>query len=173
MFRDSGTTQSSKLFNQMMGDMNPDVFFVGGDIAYDDNMNACFYTWDYYFSDIERIFFKVGYMFPIVWAVGNHDVGLNENSLVNITKDLNGPPYLTYLPQHYDRDENFNIVKRIPQIENRRSIFYHDFANIRYLTLDSGYLHPFDGWQITLIKDALSSAPGKLKLVNYHVPIYR
>jgi len=95
---DAGYTTITKEFNNMISGMKPDIWFVGGDNAYDDNLNTCFYTWDWYLGDIEKIFSEIGYMFPIVWAVGNHDVGLNELPGINITKSLAGPPYLTYFP---------------------------------------------------------------------------
>jgi hypothetical protein len=55
----------------------------------------------------------------------------------------------------------------------RSSIFYHDFANVTYLTLDSGYLHEFSGWQEHLIVKFYSEHLTYLKFVNYHVPIYK
>jgi len=83
---DSGTTEPAKNFNKLIGaTMKPDIFFVGGDIAYDDNFNSCYYTWDFYFSELEAVFDKVGYIFPTVFTVGNHDVGLNELPGINIT----------------------------------------------------------------------------------------
>ncbi len=63
-----------------------------------------------------------------------------------------GPYYLSYFPQHYDRDENYTIVKSIPPIGKRSTIFYHEFANAVYLTLDSGYLHDYYDWQETLVQ---------------------
>lgn len=45
------------------------------------------------------MFNKLGYLLPMVWTVGNHDVGLNELPLVNVTlTDTVGPAYLTYFP---------------------------------------------------------------------------
>lgn len=88
---DSGTTGPAILFNQILGTIKPDIFFVGGDIAYDDNFNSCYYTWDFYIGELEKIYQAAGYIFPVVLAVGNHDVGLNENPGINITQNLEGP----------------------------------------------------------------------------------
>jgi hypothetical protein len=82
---DAGSTTPAKFFNNLLAKLNPDLLFVGGDNAYDDNMNSCYYTWDWYFWELEASFAKLGYMFPVIWAVGNHDVGLNENPGINIT----------------------------------------------------------------------------------------
>jgi len=50
----------------MFKDLRPDIFFVGGDIAYDDNFNTCYYTWDFYIQGLEDAFEELGYMIPIV-----------------------------------------------------------------------------------------------------------
>lgn len=50
---------------------------MGGDIAYDDNMPACAYTWDYFLGMYGKLTTTLGYLMPIVSTVGNHDVGLN------------------------------------------------------------------------------------------------
>jgi len=38
---DSGTTEPVKHFMPIIGSKKPDIFNLGGDIAYDDNMPAC------------------------------------------------------------------------------------------------------------------------------------
>ena len=68
---DVGTTDPALFFNQMLHQFTPDVFFVGGDIAYDDNFNSCFYTWDVYLGELEKVFQRLGYIFPLVLTVGN------------------------------------------------------------------------------------------------------
>lgn len=81
-------------------------------------------------------------------AVGNHDVGLNELPGINITVSLAGPKYHTYFPQHFDRNPaTFEIIKRTPFVQDRRTVFYHEVGNSVYLSLDSGYLQTFEGWQ--------------------------
>ena len=82
---DAGTTKSAKQFNKLISTLKPDIFFMGGDIAYDDNFNTCYYTWDYYLNSLEKMFQQLGYLVPMVLTVGNHDVGLNSMPLVNIT----------------------------------------------------------------------------------------
>jgi len=85
---------------------NPDIFFIGGDLAYDDAFVTCYYTWDFFLGMYEATFDRIGYIFPIVLGVGNHDVGLNELPGINITVSLEGPAFFTFFPQHYARDEN-------------------------------------------------------------------
>jgi len=38
---DAGITEAVKHFMPVIGSKNPDLYSVGGDIAYDDNMPAC------------------------------------------------------------------------------------------------------------------------------------
>ena len=74
---DSGYNEAAVNLSKIVAKLKPDVFFMGGDIAYDDNMPACAYTWDYFLGMYGRITATVGYLMPIVATVGNHDVGLN------------------------------------------------------------------------------------------------
>ena len=67
-------------------------------MAYDDNMPACGYTWDYFLGMYGRLTASLGYLMPIVVAAGNHDVGLNELARTNITVDENGPAFFLYFP---------------------------------------------------------------------------
>ena len=40
----------------MLMDNKPDIYFVGGDIAYDDAFSTCYYTWDLYLGMFEQAF---------------------------------------------------------------------------------------------------------------------
>lgn len=104
---DSGYTRPAIVLTKIIATLKPDVFFIGGDIAYDDNMPACAYTWDYYLKLYGSLTSTIGYMMPLVLTVGNHDVGLNEMPGINITINNYGPAYLLYFPQHFDRNGNF------------------------------------------------------------------
>ena len=143
---DSGYTDASYELAKIVATLNPDVFFIGGDIAYDDNMPACAYTWDSFLTQYGRITATLGYLMPIVLTVGNHDVGMNELPGVNVTINNYGPAYFLYFPQHYDRTVDGKILKQIPPLQRRRTVFEYTFGNILYLCLDSGYLHSFDGY---------------------------
>jgi len=143
---DSGYTPAAVNLTKIAATLKPDVFFMGGDIAYDDNMPACAYTWDYFLGMYGRLTATLGYLMPIVATVGNHDVGLNELPGINITINNYGPAYFLYFPQHYDRNLDNHIVKRVPPLAHRRTILSYNFANVHYLVLDSGYLHHFEGY---------------------------
>jgi len=74
---DSGYTLVSHNISKIITKYRPDVIFIGGDVAYDNNTAACGYTWDYFLWMIERISNEVGYVIPLGLALGNHDAGLN------------------------------------------------------------------------------------------------
>jgi hypothetical protein len=44
----NGDTMTSYLFNY-----NPDIIIIGGDIAYDDAMRSCYYSWDTVYAMFE------------------------------------------------------------------------------------------------------------------------
>lgn len=140
---DSGYTAAAIKLSKIVSTLNPDVFFMGGDIAYDDNMPACAYTWDYFLGMYGRITATLGYLMPIVATVGNHDVGLNELPGINITVDNYGPAYFLYFPQHFDRTEDYKVLKRVPPLKNRKTFLEFTFSNVHYVCLDSGYIHLF------------------------------
>ena len=97
---DSGYTKNAIELTKIVATKNPDVFFIGGDVAYDDNMQSCMFTWDYYLGMYGSLTTSLGYMMPLVIAVGNHDVGMNELTGY-------GPAFFIFFPQHYDRDAKF------------------------------------------------------------------
>lgn len=113
---DAGYTQPAINLTSIVAKLKPDVFFMGGDVAYDDNMPACMFTWDYYLGLYGSLTAEIGYMMPIVLGVGNHDVGLNELPGINITINSFGPAFFLMFPQHYDRDGRFNIIYQVPPL---------------------------------------------------------
>ena len=143
---DSGYTEPAIELSKVASKLQPDIFIMAGDVAYDDNMPACAYTWDYYLTMYGRLTTSLGYLMPMVLAAGNHDVGLNELPTTNITVDNNGPAFFLYFPQHYDYNLDGHQFKQVPPINKRSSILSFTFSNVHYMALDSGYLHGFDGY---------------------------
>ncbi len=35
---------------------DPDVIVIGGDVAYDDGMRTCYYSWDNFYDMFEKVF---------------------------------------------------------------------------------------------------------------------
>lgn len=142
---DSGYTHASYNLSKLAVQYRPDIIFIGGDVAYDNNIPACSYTWDFFLHMIEDISNQVGYIVPLALALGNHDAGLNELPGINIS--LDSTAFFKYFPQQFDRDSNGSITDRVPPVNQRRSFLYFKWAQVTYMILDSGYLHSFDGLQ--------------------------
>lgn len=64
---------------------NPDLVIIGGDVAYDNAMLNCYYSWDLMLSAFEKAYLPLGRLVPIIVAVGNHDVGMHSMRQANIT----------------------------------------------------------------------------------------
>jgi hypothetical protein len=146
---DSGYTHSAYNLSKLAVQYKPDIIFIGGDVAYDNNIPACSYTWDFFLHMIEGISNQVGYIVPLALALGNHDAGVNELPGINIS--LDSTAFFKYFPQQFDRNSNGSITDRVPPVNQRRSFLYFKWAQVTYMILDSGYLHSFDGLQKNFI----------------------
>ena len=141
-------------------------------MAYDDGLTSCYHTWDNFLSMIDDLSTRLNYLTPLILGVGNHDVGLNNLAGVELKIDSNTPLYLQYFPQHFRKDSNGNFTKGIPDINERKTYFYHVLGNILYLSLDSGYIYDFRGEQLTWMNNTMAQFPHLIKFSHYHVPTY-
>lgn len=111
---DSGYTHASHNLSKIVVKYKPDIIFIGGDVAYDNNIPACSYTWDFFLNMIEGISNEIGYIVPLALALGNHDAGLNELSGINIT--LDSTAFFKYFPQQFNRDKTGAIIDGVPPV---------------------------------------------------------
>ena len=172
---DAGNTPQAYTMTQRAGEQNPAVAFVGGDIAYDDNLPACYQAWDLFLDQwYNYMTSSGGRLVPMVLTVGNHDVGQDSQSYRNVTVSPAGPPYFTYFPQHFPRDSQGNIIYDVPEFADRRSYFYHHLGNAVMLSLDSAYVVSMDGEQLDWLESTMAElAPiYPVRFVTYHVPLY-
>ena len=167
---DSGYTRAAYNLSKLVVTYKPDIIFIGGDVAYDNNIPACSYTWDFFIGMIEQISNEVGYIVPLALALGNHDAGLNELPGINIS--LDSTAFFKYFPQQFHRDSLGQITDQVPAVKDRRSFLYFKWAQVTYMILDTGYLHSFDGYQKEFIRHTFQNNQQQIKFVNYHVPIY-
>lgn len=116
---------------------DPHAIVIGGDIAYDDAMATCYYSWDTFYQIFEGLNNKLNRIVPLVLTVGNHDVGFDALATVQVSPTKEGPFFFAFHPQHY---ADASTRTGIPDIENRSSIHYHKMGKILMLNLDSGYL---------------------------------
>jgi hypothetical protein len=135
---DIGDTFTSRQLTKEAAALKPDVVMVGGDLAYDNNIGHCYYTWDRLFHMLDLFSQVQQRLVPYIMAVGNHDVGLNELPGINITVDERGPAYHIYMPQHSSARGD-----GVPALSERRTFFAHKLGPVLFVSLDSGYLHEF------------------------------
>jgi len=106
---DVGNTLPAKRLWDILGDHDIDAIAIGGDIAYDDNIIDCYWTYDNLIHSYELMNKKLGRMVlntiiiqkvPLILGLGNHDVGLNGNSHreVKLSENSALPMTLTFFP---------------------------------------------------------------------------
>ena len=101
----------TEITNQLIN-FNPDVMIIGGDIAYDDAVRSCYYSWDSFYSLFEPVYTKLNRLIPMVLTLGNHDIGfdsLSNNKYPRSFEDL--PLFFIFNPQHLASQS-----KSVPQI---------------------------------------------------------
>lgn len=146
---------------------------IGGDIAYDNAMTYCFYSWDNFYDLIDRVDrindTANSRLVPFILALGNHDIGFNGMAKVYTFPTESGPWWYAYNPQHFDSLES----KGIPDVRSRRSHMYHLIGPVALLTLDTGYTKTYEE-EAQYIEEMAKkfSQQNYVMMANYHVPLY-
>jgi hypothetical protein len=88
-----------KLWN-LIPTFDPDFISVGGDIAYDNNIIDCYWTWDWLLRNYQDVCSRLGRLVPLVMTIGNHDIGLNglPQRKVYLRDGQALPIYFSYFP---------------------------------------------------------------------------
>ena len=162
---DAGANNNHIKMSNLAATYSPDVIVMGGDLAYDNNIRSCYYTWDGFLTPLENIGHKLGKLVPMIFSVGNHEVGLNDYSGVDVPIDEDGPIYFSWFAQH-------TINKKIPTLTQRTSYQYHIVGDILLFSLDTGYVANMTGTQLTWINSVASDQSSLRKLAVYHKPMY-
>lgn len=164
---DAGTKLHSHKMTAALGEHHsPDAILVGGDLAYDNGIPACYYSLDLFLGMFEKLNEKFGRVIPLFFSVGNHDLGFNafQDAKIDISKNL----YYTYFPQQTKSSDR----TKVPEIHKRTSYYYHTLGNTVHLSLDSGYMVKYDGIQEHFIKNISETYIDHVKMANYHVPMH-
>jgi hypothetical protein len=168
---DVGSSDIGPSVTSSLSKNGPDVMIVGGDAAYDDGIQACYYSWDMYLWGFEKYNAQVNRTIPFIVSVGNHDVGFNAMSEAKLNK-IELPLYFAFLPQHLKVDNSTGQeVVGVPDVHERRTRFYHLIGNMLHFSLDSGYVETYEN-QAVWMREILPQYEGYTKFGNYHVPIY-
>lgn len=151
---------------------HPDLIVLGGDLAYDNGMDTCYYTWDQFLGIFEYMNKVKGSLIPLILTIGNHDASVEAQTIRKVKLDEYGPPYFTFFPQHSRVSEGGEIIKEVPELEERKSYFYHIIGGTLQLSLDSGYIAGYNGTQLEWMKRLNDLHQSRPKFAYYHVPIY-
>lgn len=134
---DVGLTDHGRNMFRNIGETNPDLIILGGDIAYDNAMTYCYYAWDNFYSLLDKVNTANNRLVPFIMAIGNHDIGWNSYAKVSHKRPTEkGPWYFAYNPQHFADGTN----DKIPSIGDRRTYTYHKVGRNAIITLDSQYV---------------------------------
>lgn len=167
---DAGTTLMARQMTASLGNYSIDAIIVGGDLAYDNGIRSCYYSFDLFFNMFKPVNEKLGRLVPFITSIGNHDIGFNafQNGKVDITQNL----YMTYFPLQSKYDNEGKILNEVPDLHERLSYNYHLLGNTVQLCLDSGYLSMYDGAQKEFIEKISKDHHDRLKMANFHVPMF-
>ena len=167
---DAGTSSNTREMTAVLGAFPLDAIVVGGDVAYDNGMRSCYYSFDLFLRMFESVNQKIGRVVPMIFSVGNHDVGFNafQNTKIDISQNL----FFTYFPQQSKVDTAGNMLSLVPELSERTSYNYHRIGNTLHFSLDSGYILPHHGVQTDFIQSVSKSFPNYVKMANFHVPMY-
>ena len=170
---DGGDMSSTKIAETMnknvVNKIDADLIMIGGDIAYDNNIDTWFHTWDHVNLNLpinkEDRVTNTTRVIPVIFASGNHDLGVNSYSGGQVYSTPHGPVFKHYYPQNTNDG-------RVPELEHRRSFFAHHIGEkLSILSLDTGYESPMEGDQTDWIDQQLTSSTSKIKIAQFHGPI--
>lgn len=165
---DVGNTPMAVQMTSTVKGYSPDIILIGGDLAYDNGLPTCYYSYDMFLNMLASINPSSGRLIPYMFSIGNHDVGFNAMqapSDYDVTKNL----YYTYFPQHSVLDSQGN--PQVPDLVDRSTYFYHLVGNSIHISLDSGYMADYVGPQLDFLNSTIANFTDYVKFANYHVPI--
>jgi hypothetical protein len=163
---DQGSNKTATEMTASLFGVTPDVIIVGGDIAYDNAIPACYYSWDLWFNQFDSLNKQLGYHVPLILGIGNHDVGYRAFT-GNQPDPKNLPFFFQFFPQHYAK-----AGPAVPPMSERKSYYHHIIGKSIYFSLDSNYVVDYKGPQLDWIKTICNAHPTYAKFAYYHVPTY-
>ncbi|KAF4652987.1 hypothetical protein FOZ61_009281 [Perkinsus olseni] len=175
---DAGTSEVVEEINSHIGGQSPLFAVNGGDVAYDNGMFPCACTWDQYLWEWSKVKTAEGHMIPLIFAIGNHDIGANDdndgaiNSFMdprqcdNSKRENARPLYIAYFPFE-------EVNGKAAAICDRRVNHVHTAGTaVTLWSLDSMYAGgPLDA--VKFVDQKMPSMQGQINhFAVYHVPMY-
>lgn len=167
---DIGNVQpASNIHKNVVSQVDADLIFVGGDIAYDNGIPEWYRWYDHILKRLphQRTDPNTGFirLIPLIFSTGNHDVGVNSYSGHTIEHNENSPVFKHFFPQN-----TFN--ENVPKLSERKTYFTHRIGTrLLLLSLDTGYELPIAN-QTTWIESQLSERSYQFIFSQYHHPLY-
>jgi hypothetical protein len=170
---DVGVSQQAEKMSDVIITHNPRTILLGGDISYDNGDPACYYAMDIFLNLLEeRIYKPLGRIVPLILAVGNHDLGINNLADRNVEISDNFPSYLSYFPQETLTDGNEKYTNELPVTIARNTYTLHKIGNTINFVLDSGYVDNYKGPQSLWLQKLAKKYENSPKIALYHNPLY-
>lgn len=166
---DVGANQLHQKMSSLIAKSSPDVIYVGGDLSYDNNIRHCYYIWDGFLKPLENIGHQIGRLVPMIFSVGNHDVGLNDYARRETVIDEDGPLYFSWFAQSTIMS---GTNKSITPIKSRTPYQHHILGDTVLLSLDTGYVAKMEGAQSQFIANISMQYPNHRKIAGYHKPLF-
>jgi len=133
----------------------PDVIFVGGDIAYANGFLTSLNRWDDWFKNMSSVVIRPdNRVIPLIVAIGNHEV---NNTVFGSPEKKMAPWYFTFFPQ------NGVTTYFARQLGAHTTVF----------VLDTDHIAKSDKDQAAWLRDSMAKYEDRSnKLALYHVPLY-
>ncbi|KAF4666308.1 hypothetical protein FOL47_004142 [Perkinsus chesapeaki] len=175
---DAGTSKVVEEINSLIGEQSPLFAINGGDVAYDNGMFTCACTWDQYLWEWSKVTTPDGHMIPLIFAIGNHDIGANDDNdgaiemfmdpkqCDNSKRENSRPLYIAYFPFE-------EVGGSAPDICDRKVNHVHTAGTgVTIWSLDSMYAGgPMDAVQF--VDSMMPNMSGQINhFAAYHVPMY-
>jgi len=165
---DAGTTTKAQKMTAALENYPLDAIIVGGDLAYDNGMKSCYYSWDLFLGMFEKINQKLERVVPLIFSVGNHDIGFNAYQDGPFDKSINS--YYVYFPQGSETTADGTL--KAPAPKDRASYGYHTLGNTVHMSLDSGYELRLPGEQVDFVNKISAKYQDRVRMANFHVPMF-
>jgi len=168
------TDQTSEIITQMIAS-RPDVGFIGGDVAYDNGFLSCACVWDDFITLWETQKIDDKYLVPISLAVGNHDVGVNDNNVDAFapmsTEQCNPESILHARPLFFAWFPFETIGNSVAPICQRTTMRVHRVGNLTNMwVLDTAYTVSAEA-NVDYVNSVMSNST-LTNFAVYHVPLY-
>ncbi|EER12880.1 hypothetical protein Pmar_PMAR015046 [Perkinsus marinus ATCC 50983] len=191
---DAGANELGQQVSEQLTKYDPYVGVFAGDVSYDNSLIGCACIWDKFLSNWDKIRVKPkdplkddnddddddqGYMIPLIFTTGNHDLGVNAKprDVRYSSQDCDMNTMRRIRPLYYGYFA-FEVVNgRVPEICDRSNNHVHVLGHSTVLwALDSDYGEPALNtarW-VSAQLDGIETAPGRQArhLAVYHMPMY-